>query len=92
MHRSSRLCSLLSVEQLIIFEEINQSLSTCAFYSVFSLILNEPHTNQIWESSYEEEPSYTRILYIPPSLNDYEVPNFPRSFLVPLKKSTQSKT
>ena len=47
IHRSSQLCSLLSVDQLLIFEHVVQSLLNMCLYNVCSLILTEPHTDQI---------------------------------------------
>ena len=40
--RSSYLCSLLCVEQFLIYEDVVQSL-----YDVLSLALTELHTNQL---------------------------------------------
>ena len=46
IYRSSPLCSVLSVEYLLVFEDVVQSLLNMCFYDVYSLILTEPHTNQ----------------------------------------------
>ena len=42
--------SILSVEWLLTFEDVVQSLLRMCLHSVCSLILTEPHTNQIQES------------------------------------------
>jgi hypothetical protein len=47
IHRSSQLCSLLSIEYLLMLEGIVQFLSNMCLYDVCSLIITEPHTNQI---------------------------------------------
>ena len=48
--RSSRVCSLLSVESLLMFEDVGRSLLNLCLFDVFSLILTEPHTDQIKRS------------------------------------------
>lgn len=49
IHKSSHMCSLLSVDQLLIFEDVVQNLSDICLYDVCSLIVTEPHTNQVQE-------------------------------------------
>ena len=44
--KSSQLCPLLSVEKLLIFADLVQSLLNMFLYDVCSLILTGPHTNQ----------------------------------------------
>jgi hypothetical protein len=58
---SSQLWSLLSVDYLLIFEHIVQSLIDMCFYDVYSLILTKPHTNQIQGSNLENNPLKTHL-------------------------------
>ena len=48
---SSQLCSLLSLEYLMIFKDALESLLNMCLYGVCSLILTEPHTNQMQVSN-----------------------------------------
>ena len=45
----SRLCSMLSVEQLLILEDVVQYLVNMCLYDVCSFILTESNTNQVQE-------------------------------------------
>ena len=56
IRRLSQLCSLLSVEYLVRFEDIVQSLLDMCRYDVCSLILTKPNTNQCQGFDQEIKP------------------------------------
>ena len=53
---------MLSVEQLLILEDVVQYLVNMCLYDVWSFILTESNTNQVQEFDQEKEPF--QILYL----------------------------
>ena len=57
IHGSSQLCPKLSVEQVLICEDVIRSLlNIMCLHDVSSFILSRPHTKETWGSDSENEP------------------------------------
>ena len=63
IHSSYQLCSLLSVEWLLIFEDPTQSFLNMCLYNAYSLILIEQHTHQIG-AQLRNQPLETHLPYV----------------------------